>query len=131
MKMNIYLAGRFVRQDALKEVRKTLHNETFHRITSRWLDITQIETSDDNWATYAKDCAERDLADVDMADLLILDLPDPKVGKGGLYVELGYALAKGKMVWIVGNRTNVFCWTNGVKFFSTWEEAIRTLRANR
>jgi len=49
------------------------------------LDIDQIEFEDANWGQYAGDCAQRDLDDVGRADMLILDLPEPKVGKGGLY----------------------------------------------
>lgn len=126
-KLNIYLAGRFVRQEDLKLLRKYLHATTLHRVTSRWLDIDQLEFEDGNWASYANACAERDLDDVKAADLLILDLPEPKVGKGGLYVELGYALALNKRVWIVGTRTNVFCHTTGVEYFPNWIEASKCL----
>lgn len=47
--------------------------------------------------------AVRDFREIDEADLVIVDETTDTVRKG-TYVELGYALAKGKVVWLVGRR---------------------------
>ena len=72
-----------------------------HVVTSRWLKAPD-ELSDQ--------CAREDLADVAAADVLLALNPAcwEERGTGGRHVELGYALALGKRVVLVGKRSNIF-----------------------
>lgn len=79
------------------------------QVTARWLDVPFEDTPA---------AARMDLDDIDAADLLIALNPEPwrQKGTGGRHVELGYALARGKQVLLVGARTNVFHYDARVTF---------------
>jgi nucleoside 2-deoxyribosyltransferase len=70
-------------------------------VTSRWLKAPD-ELADEH--------ARKDLDDVRACDLLIALNPRDyeHAGTGGRHVELGYALALGKRVLLVGERSNIF-----------------------
>lgn len=70
-------------------------------VTSTWL--RQLDVEDDEHARI-------DLNDVARADELIIINPEEfkRSGTGGRHVEVGYALALGKKVTIVGIKSNIF-----------------------
>src|ERR1051326_9011756 len=107
--MNIYLAARYSRRLELCEI-KTQLEKRGHAVTSRWLlgghqwNGTAHKLADEyeNGSKIppgAVRFAQDDIEDIDLADLVIV-FPDeprkPSTSRGGMHVEFGYALAKGK-----------------------------------
>lgn len=86
-------------------------------ITSRWLFRTEaaVKTSSE-W----REVGMEDLEDIESADTFILVTGAPSTG-GGLFVELGYALAKGKRVVVIGElKGNPFYWLDAVERVPDW-----------
>lgn len=127
----IYLAGRFTRKDELATYANDLE-ALGYTVTSRWLTGTHDATTehaltDADLARFARE----DLEDIDAADWLIFfaETPDAGYMSGGRHVEFGYALAKGKSVYVIGPAENVFhaghvCWSSWTAFIT----ACRTTR---
>ena len=102
---DIYIAGFFDTRARLLPYRDRL-KKAGHCILSTWLEeenVTYQGTSE----AYHKACAERDLHQVEHADLFILDTLD-ETPRGGREVELGLALARRIPVYLVGPVRNVF-----------------------
>lgn len=70
-------------------------------VLAAWLHTQNPESSAE---------ARIDLDDIDAADAVIVLNPPgmERSGTGGRHVELGYALGRGKHVFLVGEATNVF-----------------------
>jgi len=146
--MKIYLASRFEAQKHFREVRTKIHSETDHLVVSRWIDSSPdrppFEDSE-AWAAYSSRCAQVDLLDLDSADLAIFDMTLDLTGcKGGVYAEMGYCLGTfsckyrvdlmyetegSSNIWIVGRRTNVFCYDARIRHFKDWTAAYAALGA--
>ena len=121
MRHRIYLAARFSRRSEMRFHRDLLRSRGY-LITSRWLDahINNAEGKDSNlWERdhaqadpFRAICANEDLEDITRADYVIAFTEPPYCdyypGTGGRHVELGYAIAKHKTIFIVGYRENVF-----------------------
>lgn len=96
--------------------------------TASWLESQGIEVTSSwlNPGTFGNDdkTARLDLDDVARADLLLALNPEAwrKSGTGGRHVELGYALALGKQIVLVGVRTNVFHHLDCVRVIERVEE---------
>lgn len=113
--MKIYIAGRYSRRDEFREIAKQLE-EMGHEVTSRWLQEDEPLNShmgDHTPDWYAK-TAQIDLEDIDNAAAVLFYAEDPKVGtpRGGRHVEFGYAIAKGKFIYVVGPEENIFHYGN-------------------
>ena len=108
--VNVYLAASWSLKNEMRQVRKLL-NQAGHRVTSRWLDepaeqsLAAHDLADDR--EIGARHAAQDLEDIDAAECVLVFT---KVASttGGLHVELGYALGRGKRVLICGPRVNVF-----------------------
>ncbi len=100
--MKIYLASNYSTHPEMREHAKTLE-ALGHEITSEWINGTH---GGDDRALYA----QIDLRDVDAADAIIFfaEAPEGSRTRGGKHVEFGYALAKGKRIFLVGKPVNVF-----------------------
>lgn len=127
--MKIYLASRWAQRLSLNPIRTHIQN-IGHIVTSRWLDEPT-----DKYGTglYSPEkAATQDLEDIDAADTLILwheiELPI-KALYGGMFVELGYALAKWKTVWVVDTTPShsVFLALPRVQHFKDWPEVFQQL----
>lgn len=97
----IYIAAPFQLRDEAQHL-MTLLELDGHVVTSQWLRIDDMPDTDAS--------ARMDLEDIDRADALLLLNPAEwrTDGTGGRHVEFGYAYAKGKTLFVVGARTNVF-----------------------
>lgn len=93
--MRIYIAAPFQLRDEAIVIMHRLESLR-HVVTSRWLRMVM----DDNAGS-----ARMDLDDVAASDLVLL-LNGPS--GGGKDVEMGYALALGLPIVLLGRRTNVF-----------------------
>lgn len=76
-------------------------------VTSSWLMVVDQNDSP---------TAEKDLADVAEADMLLAINPSSYANKGtgGRHVELGYAIALGKKIVLAGERSNIFHYLDSV-----------------
>ncbi len=101
MNVAVYIAGRSEDVTACRELREQLAAAGL-ACTSRWLDSFDRDPAVG---------AERDLEDLRRASALVLYKP-LEVHRipttGGHHVELGYALAIGKPVFLFGEPENVF-----------------------
>ena len=109
--MKIYIAARYDRRDEMRTVARALRGAgaTF---TSNWLGETgplSAQMGDDSDDFY-KMTSYVDLRDIESADIVLFFAEDPLVGtpRGGRHVEFGYALAKGKVVCVIGPKENVY-----------------------
>ena len=113
--MKIYIAAPFEMRDEAISVMHWLES-CGHGVTSSWLREGAFANDDPT--------ARLDLADIDRANLLLaLNPPEwRRAGTGGRHVELGYALALGKQIVLVGVRTNVFHHLDCVRVISRIED---------
>jgi len=104
--MSVYLCAAWPRQAALRTYRDRLVAAGIG-VTSSWLDLTGPlpATPEEARAT-----ALLDLGDLARADVVLAFTETPSAGylTGGRHVELGYALALGKPIWLIGSPENVF-----------------------
>jgi len=104
--MRVYLCAAWQRQAALRTCRDRLVAAGVE-VTSSWLDLTgPLPTT----AEEGRAAALLDLGDLDRADEVLAFTELPSIGylTGGRHVEVGYALALGKPIWLVGPPENVF-----------------------
>jgi hypothetical protein len=124
--MDIYLSARFDRRAEIANYAPILLRHGFG-IASSWLWDPQEPT----WDGAVRAAAEVDLNELDHADVLIAftEAPNPIGGNtGGRHVELGYALAKGKRIIVVGPRENVFHHLPGIYCCESLSAAIGLLQ---
>jgi nucleoside 2-deoxyribosyltransferase len=118
--MKIYLAAGSNYINYIIAQRAAYHRAGF-MITSSWLDGLSDQEQWDR-------CAERDLNDVDAADVLIIYTASDSSITAGRHVELGYALARNKIIILIGPAENIFHYHNRVIWCKDTDHAIMTLR---
>lgn len=121
--MKLYIAGPFAARDLLAQ-QAWVFEQSGHTITSEWLYGTRpitlgtVGTSPDSSDKEVRQHANADLEQVSKADVLIMyteqwirmakpDITGP-LNSGGRHVEMGYALALGKPVVVMGPTENIF-----------------------
>jgi len=127
--MKLYLAARYTRKDEIRGYAYYLTTEGFYTITSTWFlephdpAVTLAEVTPANLQEYA----HRDLAEIDAADALLLFSESDQTWnkRGGRHVEYGYALAKGKRIFVVGPHENIFHYVQGVTHFDTLDDFVK------
>ena len=130
--MRCYLAGRYAEKNRLNQLASQLR-ELGVSITSSWLEEAhppESKLKDIDRVKLPK-YPQRDLDDIDAADILIFFSEDPDTAtvRGGRHVEFGYALAKGKPILVVGPLENIFHYlSNRVSRVTEWKEAKRWLK---
>lgn len=104
--MRFYLASKFAFVEDLKKIVEILELRG-HTITCKWWtfpDIKSMSVSDKEWwdlsITYSY--MSRDLAGIDNCDIFVLVSKDTPQSFNGASLELGYALAKDKLCFIIG-----------------------------
>jgi nucleoside 2-deoxyribosyltransferase len=130
--MKAYIAARYSQKNEMKQVADILHEKLGMEITSSWLQEPHIATitMDELPIEEILSYAERDMQDIDNADIVILFSIDPLIAsvRGGRHVETGYALAKQKPIYVVGPKENIFHELSCFKHFSTIAELIVILK---
>mgnify|MGYP001612765823 CR=1 FL=1 len=106
-KIKIYTAASFSEQTRIRQYKEPLFH-LGHSVLSTWLD-EQVKPEGMSDEQFGKKMAAKDLQEIAAADCLILDLEAPSKTMGKM-VELGFALAKHKLIYIVAPE-NTF--TNG------------------
>jgi hypothetical protein len=121
----LYLAGQYAKRDILKVYADKLENIGI-KVTSRWLmEDKPLNTKiGDDTEEFYRETAEVDLEDIDTADGILFFAEDPHVGipRGGRHVEYGYALAKGRFMFSVGPKENIFHFLDRVGHYETFDE---------
>lgn len=137
--MNVYIAAKFQNQEEAKKLAALLHTKG-HEVKARW--IWQKPLYGDPDSKVLHDLATRDLEDIRSTDAFII-IPDaiPVEGahathdgpdSGGRHVEMGYALAHHKPVFVLGVKNNIFHWLHElVTVCDTVEVLLEELRKRR
>lgn len=124
--MKVYLAARFEHRETLRPVRDSLW-KMGHEVVSSWIDET-MKPAEMSQSTFWKKLAIKDLAEIQSADLFVLNT---NVGseRGGKEVEAGFALGQfqSKLFYLVGPVRNVFH-TLADRVFPTWAEFLDFVR---
>lgn len=104
-------------------------------VTSRWIDMhggSQDEAFTPEYLTANPEACwingKSDLEDLDRADVVVSFTSDAKGGKGGRHVEFGYAMARGKLLVVIGIRENIFHTSPQVEHYASWEEFLDSER---
>lgn len=122
--MRVYLAARYGRHQEMLEKSKELW---LYRIpvTSRWIhgEHEMEDHNPENNSALAAQFAREDLEDLRQADTLIA-FAEATRGRGGRHVELGYALALGHRIIMVGGHEHVFSYLPEIIHMSDWAEVI-------
>ena len=118
--MRIYVAGTFTDQKVLRAEAHRLW-ELGHEVTGSWLNEVAKPYSmgkKDFW----KKLAMKDVMEVGMADLIILD---NRQSSGGKNTEWGIGIGQfqKKLLWLVGEPSTVFHELADMQF-ATWDELI-------
>ncbi len=112
--MNFYLASRTQHKQAIVLIGKLLV-ALGHEIVSTWhtedskikrAQQTDHYSMDDPLVNQA---VVRALAEIEKTDVLLVYTVGSELSAGGLFFEAGYALGKGKQVYVFGPHVNIFC----------------------
>ena len=130
--MKCYIAARYSQKDDMKQVANILREKAGIEITSSWLEEPHIATvtMDELPTEEILSYAERDLKDIDNADVVVLFSIDPFLAtvRGGRHCETGYAIAKGKPIYVIGPKENIFHELDCFKHFNTIADLIIELK---
>ena len=124
--INVYLAGRYESMDVMREVREVWGGGKRRAVvTSRWIDGKHSDAT----RALSAVAATEDLEDIDAAEVLVIWSPREhfRTGRGGRHVEVGYALARGKRIILVGERENVFHHHPAIEQVADWPSAYEAL----
>ena len=103
-------------------------------VTSRWIrdDFSDKPNEDEEFSKFAdfeNKWGQYDLEDLQKADTLIV-FGDVASSSGGFHVELGYFLgASRENIIVVGDRPNVFYFTNSIRFTPDESDLITWLKS--
>lgn len=126
--MKIYTAGSFVEQARIRKMKENLV-ELGHVVTSTWL-YEQVPPVGIKEKDFHRKMAIKDLNEVSEADCLILDVDNPTktMGKN---IEFGFALAKHKLLYVVGDipPAAIFM-TLADGCFANWDDLLKYFEEN-
>ena len=132
--MRVYLAAAWGRRAEILRVANRLRLEGVV-ITSSWLTEEEGMQSGSK-ERFLRERAYVDLQDVDRADILVrfADMPRTrKVAKalisGARMFEMGYAKAKGKTLYVVGGKQNVFDRLDEIVHVKDADALVRLLKS--
>lgn len=126
--MRVYLAGRFSRKAELRGYAYDLSRVGIE-VDARWLQNGFHEESASPGVEQR--FAVEDLEDVKRADVFVIFTEaEGTYTRGGRFVEMGYALALGKPVIVIGRKENIFV-RLAEKQVATWQQAVHELLARK
>lgn len=116
--MRLYIAARYSRKQEMEQVRDRLERNSIE-VTSGWLDEPHAPDTplDGISSDQSREYAQKDLDDIDRSDTFLFFSEDVLTPRGGRHVEFGYALAKGKDIYVIGDEENIFHFLPQVKLF--------------
>ncbi len=91
-------------------------------VTSSWLDQSKPQSDmiyhtlegngTERDVAFTRQQARQDLNDINKADIFVVFVDKEHLSpRGGMHIETGYAMGKGKQVWLVGDKISHFHWT--------------------
>jgi nucleoside 2-deoxyribosyltransferase len=128
--MSFYLAAQFSWKEDIAAKKRQLEGLGY-TVTSTWTDEEAAANCSlkDFTGDYHEAMADRDLREIEAADVLVAFSVDPDTltRRGGRHVEFGYAMGKGKSVIVVGPKENIFHHLPNVRRFVNWESFVESL----
>lgn len=123
--MRIYLASGFNWRHNFRILAKNIEAKG-HTITSTWIWIDhRPERNSEDWDNFATKIAATNLIDLHRSDCLVLDTRGIRTdSNGGAWSELGFAIAKGWPIYLIGGRTNTFLWSEGIRWLEDEYELL-------
>jgi nucleoside 2-deoxyribosyltransferase len=115
--IKVYMASRFKTHREVNKIADRLEAQGFS-VISTWHRVEAVPEYNSILPPPAKGpdrdarsmfVAQRDMDEIREADILFLYTHDCDLTPGGMWVEMGYAMALNKRVYVHGPRTNVFC----------------------
>jgi hypothetical protein len=101
-------------------------------VTSRWLEERIPESSQlhDVTPAFCRETAIADLQDICKSDTMVFFSEDPTIGtpRGGRHFEMGYALAMGKDIHIIGKHENIFHFLPCIKLHNSVEDFLEATK---
>lgn len=98
--MKIYIASRFTNKKWIRSWITSLPKR--YKVVSTWHNL---EDSQDGTRIEA---AKRDIRELDLSDAIVVITHKCEAVPGGMHFEAGYAYAKGKKVYLLGPKVNIF-----------------------
>lgn len=126
--MRIYIAAPFCRKSEARDIRALMRARNY-TVTSTWIDSK--EATDKVSSEILTQAAIENLNDLEQADTIVfLNLSEFVLeGQGGKHFECGYALAQGKHLIVVGQRSQVFHYHPSVTVCFSVSELFNHLRS--
>lgn len=125
--MKFYLAAQFSWKENIASKKKQLE-ELGHTVTSTWTDEVAAANCSlkDFPPDYHEKMALRDFEEIEAAEAIVLFSVDADTltRRGGRHVEFGYAAGRGKTLYVIGPKENIFHHIPGVHQFDTWEQFV-------
>lgn len=123
-KIKCYIAGAWVDVERIVKAR-VLMEAAGWEVTSHWIDLalSRAYTAPGNEMVIE---AQRDYDDIDRSQAVIVDTLTDRT-RGGREWEGGYAIGKGRLVYVVGPARTPFHYAV-TRRFETWEECANVLR---
>ena len=127
----VYLAAPWQWRAEMIQVKEHLEVSGNVIVNSTWLgpedtdDLATLANEEDR----CRKVAQRDFDEIDAADVVVV-FSYPEMhgkGSGGRHVELGYALAKGKPVVLVGEKENVFHRLGSIRQVDAYKDLPRVI----
>jgi hypothetical protein len=129
--VKIYLASRFKTAGTVRGLAEALR-AAGHVITSTWHDIEAtpaglVPLDSPDYEAHAKLVAQKDLDQIQAADVFVLLSEECQQTPGGLWFEMGAAYNSMMNCYLLGPKINVFCYLPHVQHFETEAALIEEL----
>lgn len=120
MSVKFYLAAKFGRRAEMEVYARMIEKALGWECSASWV------FGGEEGLTRAA-IADKDLQDVRRSDVMILFTHEYRSQQsgGGRFVEFGYALAQGKVCYVIGDRENVFMHHTSVKVYPSVDQMVR------
>jgi nucleoside 2-deoxyribosyltransferase len=124
--MRIYLAASYAQKERMRGYRDELLRRN-HIVTSRWIELRDGQGMGP--AEIAKDyrramnVARMDIDDITVSEILLVFTDVPSTS-GGFHFEVGYAMARDKLIALIGPRPSVFFSLPIIGCFRSWESFL-------
>lgn len=128
--MDIYIAARYSRKHEAQHFARMAGVVPGIGVTSRWHMQDDAEEGEPNIIrdpAKGRVYAQRDLDDIQAADMLVLFSETMSAPRGSRHVEFGYALALGKFLMVIGPRENIFHTLPQILVVQDYHAALRAL----